>query len=92
MQGPARDDFLGKHDAIEACRMGHHVKDRHIKAVLEAQTCLLIALAAIQPNPTRLWTQFGALISRSIENESDPQVAKILRTLQEQYRRMAEAG
>jgi hypothetical protein len=68
------------------------VKDRHIKAVLEAQTCLLIALAAIHPDRARLWAQFSALLSQSIRNEADPQLAEILRTLQEQYRRMAEAS
>jgi hypothetical protein len=63
------------------------MKDQEIKAVLQAQTALLIALAKTTPHPEQVLQIFGILISNAIDAEPDPQVGGILQTLEESYRR-----
>jgi hypothetical protein len=64
------------------------MKDQEIKAILQAHTALLIALASVVPEPERVRQFFEPLISRAIAEEPDAQTAGILQTLEEVYRQV----
>lgn len=67
-----------------------------LQAILKAQHCLLIALAATHQDPGALLKEFSAHISRTIDLYSDhPRVHRYLidykRDISEQLRRLADS-